>query len=98
MTTGQANQLASTNTLAVVPSPHSATPTATCKCCNGPQPDPARASCLYVHHTDEKREWAYDRTSHIGKLDKGLDEAKARGWTVVDMKNEWKVIYPIATK
>ncbi len=50
--------------------------------------------CLYVHHTDEKREWAYDRNSHIGKLDKGLGEAKKNGWTVVDMKNDWKVIYP----
>jgi phosphoglycolate phosphatase-like HAD superfamily hydrolase len=49
--------------------------------------------CLYVHHTDDKREWAYDRTSHIGKLDKGLDEAAQRGWTVVDMKNDWKRIY-----
>ncbi len=54
--------------------------------------------CLYVHHTDEKREWAYDRQSHIGKLDKGLDEAKARGWTVVDMKNDWKVIFPAQGK
>jgi hypothetical protein len=50
--------------------------------------------CLYVHHTDGAREWAYDRASHIGKLDKGLDEAAQRGWTVVDMKNDWKVIYP----
>lgn len=50
--------------------------------------------CLYVHHTDEQREWAYDRKSHIGKLDKGLDEAKKQGWTVVDMKNDWRVIYP----
>ena len=50
--------------------------------------------CLYVHHTDAEREWAYDRTSHIGKLDKGLDEATARGWTVVDMKNDWKSIFP----
>jgi phosphoglycolate phosphatase-like HAD superfamily hydrolase len=50
--------------------------------------------CLYVHHTDAEREWAYDRTSHIGKLDKGLDEATAKGWTVVDMKNDWKTIYP----
>ncbi len=50
--------------------------------------------CLYVHHTDAEREWAYDRESHIGKLDKGLDEARKRGWTVVDMKNDWKVIYP----
>ncbi len=50
--------------------------------------------CLYVHHTDAKREWAYDRESHIGKLDKGLDEAHKKGWTVVDMKKDWKVIYP----
>ena len=50
--------------------------------------------CLYVHHTDAEREWAYDRASHIGRFDKGLDEAKAKGWTVVDMKSEWKVIYP----
>jgi phosphoserine phosphatase len=49
--------------------------------------------CLYVHHTDATREWAYDRESHIGKLDKGLDEAQKRGWTVVDMKKDWKVIY-----
>lgn len=49
---------------------------------------------LYVHHTDAEREWAYDRDSHIGKLDKGLDEAKAKGWTVVDMKTDWKRIYP----
>lgn len=49
---------------------------------------------LYVHHTDAEREWAYDRESHIGRLDKGLDEAKAKGWTVIDMKNDWKVIFP----
>lgn len=47
-----------------------------------------------VHHTDAKREFAYDRDSHVGRLDKALIEAKANGWTVVDMKNEWKVIYP----
>lgn len=52
--------------------------------------------CLYVHHTDAEREWAYDRKSHIGKLDKGLDEAKAKGWTVVSMKDDWKTIYPVA--
>jgi len=50
--------------------------------------------CLYVHHTDAAREWAYDRASSVGRLDKGLDEAKAKGWTVVDMKADWKVIYP----
>lgn len=52
--------------------------------------------CLYVHHTDAEREWAYDRESHIGKFDKGLDEAAARGWTVVDMKKDWKVIFPFS--
>ena len=53
---------------------------------------------LYVHHTDEKREWAYDRKSHIGKLDKGLDYAKAHDWTIVDMKNDWKTVYPFELK
>jgi phosphoglycolate phosphatase-like HAD superfamily hydrolase len=47
-----------------------------------------------VHHTDAEREYAYDRDSHVGKLDKALDEATARGWTVVDMKNDWKTIFP----
>ena len=49
---------------------------------------------LYVHHTDSDREWAYDRDSHIGRLDKGLDEAAANNWTVVDMKNDWAIVYP----
>jgi phosphoglycolate phosphatase-like HAD superfamily hydrolase len=49
--------------------------------------------CLYVHHTDGEREWAYDRASSIGKLDKGLDEAAAKGWTVVSMKADWKRIF-----
>jgi hypothetical protein len=49
--------------------------------------------CLYVHHTDAEREWAYDRNSSIGRLDKGLDEARAKGWTVVDMKNDWKKVF-----
>jgi len=51
--------------------------------------------CLYVHHTDAEREWAYDRTSSIGRLNKGLDEAKKKGWTVVDMKKDWKRVFPI---
>jgi phosphoglycolate phosphatase-like HAD superfamily hydrolase len=51
---------------------------------------------LYVHHTDADREWAYDRHSSIGRLDKGLDEARAKGWTIVNMKQDWKVIYPPA--
>lgn len=50
--------------------------------------------CLYVHHTDAEREWAYDRQSSIGRLDKGLDEAKAKGWTVVNMKDDWKQVFP----
>ncbi len=49
---------------------------------------------LYLHHTDSVREWAYDRKSHIGKLDKGLDEATKNGWTVIDMAKDWKEIYP----
>ena len=51
---------------------------------------------LIVHHTDAVREWAYDRKSHVGQLDKALDEAQTKGWTVVDMKQDWKVIYPPA--
>jgi phosphoglycolate phosphatase-like HAD superfamily hydrolase len=47
-----------------------------------------------VHHTDAEREWAYDRESHVGRLDKALDEARAKGWTVVDMARDWKVVYP----
>jgi hypothetical protein len=47
-----------------------------------------------VHHTDAEREWAYDRQSHIGRLDKALDEALAKGWTVVSMKDDWKTIFP----
>ena len=49
---------------------------------------------LVIHHTDADREWAYDRESHIGKLDKVLDEAKQRGWTVVDMTRDWKTVFP----
>jgi len=54
--------------------------------------------CLYVHHTDAAREFAYDRQSSIGRLDKGLAEASAKGWTVVDMKQDWKVIFPFEKK
>jgi len=49
---------------------------------------------VYVHHTDAEREWAYDRNSSVGRLDQGLDEARQKDWTVVDMKEEWRVIYP----
>jgi hypothetical protein len=53
---------------------------------------------LLVHHTDAVREWAYDRQSSVGRLDKALDAAQANGWTVVDMKNDWNIIYPVETK
>ncbi|REE20876.1 phosphoserine phosphatase [Paraburkholderia sp. BL27I4N3] len=46
-----------------------------------------------VHHTDAEREYAYDRTAKSGKLDKGLDEAGAKGWLVVDMKDDWRVVF-----
>jgi hypothetical protein len=49
-----------------------------------------------VHHTDAEREYAYDRQSRIGHLDKALDEANAKGWTVVDMKNDWRTVFPTA--
>jgi phosphoglycolate phosphatase-like HAD superfamily hydrolase len=53
---------------------------------------------LIVHHTDAEREWAYDRDSHIGRLDKALDQADADGWTVVDMRNDWRTIFRAAPR
>jgi phosphoglycolate phosphatase-like HAD superfamily hydrolase len=50
--------------------------------------------CLVVHHTDAVREYSYDRNSKVGKLDKCLDEAMQQGWTVVDIKNDWKNVFP----
>jgi phosphoserine phosphatase len=47
-----------------------------------------------IHHTDAEREWAYDRESLVGQLDKALDEAREEGWTVVDMARDWRVVYP----
>ena len=49
---------------------------------------------LIVHHTDAVREWAYDRKAGLGRLDKALDEAQAKGWTVVNMKDDWNHIFP----
>jgi phosphoglycolate phosphatase-like HAD superfamily hydrolase len=49
-----------------------------------------------VHHTDAEREWAYDRESSVGRLTQALDEAKARGWVVVDMKRDWKRVFPFS--
>lgn len=47
---------------------------------------------LFVHHTDAEREFAYDRQSHVGTLDKVLDQAASRGWIIVDMKKDWKTV------
>jgi phosphoserine phosphatase len=55
---------------------------------------PGPRLALLVHHTDAAREYAYDRKSSMGRLDKALDEAEAKGWIVVDMKNDWKTIFP----
>jgi hypothetical protein len=53
---------------------------------------------LLVHHTDGVREWAYDRESKVGKLDKALDAALAEGWTVMSMKDDWNKIFPFGSK
>jgi hypothetical protein len=53
---------------------------------------------LVAHHTDAEREWAYDRKSFVGKLDKALDVAQADGWAIVDMKDDWKHIFAFEGK
>ena len=50
-----------------------------------------------VHHTDGEREWAYDRQSSFGRLDRALDEARARGWLVIDMKRDWARVFAFLT-
>jgi phosphoglycolate phosphatase-like HAD superfamily hydrolase len=54
---------------------------------------PGARFCLIVHHTDADREWAYDRQSIVGRLDRALDEAQSGGWTVVDMRRDWRRIF-----
>ena len=54
--------------------------------------------CLIVHHDDPEREWAYDRKSSVGKFDKAWDEAIAKGWTIVSMKEDWKTIFPATAR
>ncbi len=49
-------------------------------------------------HSLADREWSYDRDSHIGRLDAALDEAGQQGWLIVDMKRDWKTIYPAVTE
>jgi len=57
---------------------------------------PYRSFQGIVHHTDAEREWAYDRESHIGRLDAALDQARRDGWTVVSMPDDWKQVFPVA--
>jgi phosphoserine phosphatase len=52
-----------------------------------------RRLCALVHHTDAEREWAYDRDSSVGRLDEALDQARQKGWTVIDMKNDWSTVF-----
>jgi hypothetical protein len=49
---------------------------------------------MIVRHTDPQREFAYDRNSSIGKLDKGLNDAAKYNWLIVDMQKDWKIIFP----
>jgi hypothetical protein len=48
---------------------------------------------LILHHTDAAREWAYDRDSHVGRLERGLDEGPERGWLIVDMVSDWRTVF-----
>jgi len=54
--------------------------------------------CLYVHHIDAAREWAYDRQANIGRLDKGLDEANAKGLDGREHEEDWKTVFPSERK
>jgi hypothetical protein len=49
---------------------------------------------VFIHHTDAEREWAYDRKSVVGKLDRGLNEAADNGWLIVDMARDWDTVFP----
>jgi hypothetical protein len=68
-------------------------PTATMKCSAGTTKGGGPRFGMIVHHTDVDRQYAYDRESHFGKLDKALTEADSRKWLVVDMKADWRKIY-----
>ena len=57
-------------------------------------PGDRNAFGLLLHHTDAEREWAYDRESHVGRLDVALDEAPERGWVVISMRDDWKKVFP----
>lgn len=56
---------------------------------------PGKHLGVIIHHTDAQREYAYDKDSKIGKLDKALDAAKKEGWLVIDMKKDWRIVFPL---
>jgi phosphoserine phosphatase len=57
---------------------------------------PGRRLGLILHHDDGEREYAYDRDSHAGRLEKALDDAETKGWTIVSMKRDWANVFPVA--
>jgi hypothetical protein len=61
---------------------------------NSPQSGERRRLAAIVWHTDAAREYAYDRDTHVGRLSAGLDAAPARGWQLLDMKSDWKIVFP----
>ena len=91
--TGPASLSASMSSSVAVRSQRSVIPTATCKCCSGRRCPGGVRLGLLVHHTDAVREYAYDRDTTFGHLDKALDVAAMNHWVVVDMKNDWKRIF-----
>ena len=98
-TTALENLSVSMNTSAAFRLRHSATPMATCKCSNTRWEGAVRASPSSCITPTQNANGLFGRdTSSIGRLDKALDEAHAKGWTVVDMKNDWKTIFPFGNK
>ena len=92
-TTGPASRSASTASSAGGRSSRSATPTATSRCCSGPPPASGPRFMGIVHHTDADARIGLRPPVAVGRLDKALDEAQAAGWTIVDMKRDWKKVF-----
>ena len=93
-TTARASRSASAASSAAARSSPSAIPTATSRCCNTPPRGRGARLGMFVHHDDAAREYAYDRESHIGRLDRGLGLAPPGGWPLISMKNDWRRIFP----
>ena len=91
--TGWASRSTSTCISAAGPSWHSAIQTATWKCSQYTASGPGRRLMLLLHHDDAEREYAYDRKSKVGRLDKAWDEAINQSWLVVSMKRDFKTVF-----